>query len=245
MIGLKIIVCENYEEMSRQAAKIVSSQLVVKPDSILGLATGSTPIGLYQNLIEMNQKGEIDFSQVKTFNLDEYYPIKKSNDQSYDYFMNEQLFSKVNIDKNNVNIPNGEADDPVLECERYENELSKIGGVDLQVLGIGQNGHIAFNEPDENLIAVTHLTDLTQNTIEANSRFFESEQDVPKQALTMGMGSILKAKKIIILANGKNKAEAVSELLNDNINTSNPATMLKVHKDVTLICDKEAFSSAK
>lgn len=245
MINLKIIVCENYEEMSRQAAKIVSSQLIVKPDSILGLATGSTPIGLYQNLIEMNKKGEIDFSEVKTFNLDEYYPIKKSNDQSYDYFMNEQLFSKVNIDKNNVNIPNGEADDPVKECERYEKELSKIGGVDLQVLGIGQNGHIAFNEPDENLIAVTHLTDLTQNTIEANSRFFESAADVPKKALTMGMGSILKAKKIIILANGANKAKAVGELLNDNINTSNPSTMLKVHKDVTLICDKEAFSMAK
>ncbi len=245
MIDLKIIVCENYEEMSRQAAKIVSSQLIVKPNSILGLATGSTPIGLYQNLIQMNKKGEIDFSEVKTFNLDEYYPIKKSNDQSYDYFMNEQLFSKVNIDKKNIDIPNGEADDPVIECERYENELSKIGGVDLQVLGIGQNGHIAFNEPDENLVAVTHLTDLTQNTIEANARFFESADDVPKKALTMGMGSILKAKKIIILANGANKAKAVSELLNDNINTSNPATMLKVHQDVTLICDKEAFSLAK
>lgn len=245
MIILKIIVCENYEEMSKQAAKIVSSQLIVKPNSILGLATGSTPIGLYKNLIEMNQKGEIDFSQVKTFNLDEYYPIKKSNDQSYDYFMNEQLFSKVNIDKNNVNIPNGEADDPVAECQRYENELSKIGGVDLQVLGIGQNGHIAFNEPDQNLNAVTHLTDLTQNTIEANSRFFESADDVPKKALTMGMGSILKAKKIIILANGANKARAVSELLNDNINTSNPATMLKVHSDVTLICDKDAYSLVK
>lgn len=245
MINLKIIVCENYEEMSQQAAKIVSSQLIVKPNSILGLATGSTPIGLYQNLIQMNQKGEIDFSEVKTFNLDEYYPIKKSNDQSYDYFMNEQLFSKVNIDKKNIDIPNGEADDPVAECQRYENELSKIGGVDLQVLGIGQNGHIAFNEPDENLVAVTHLTDLTQNTIEANARFFESADDVPKKALTMGMGSILKAKKIIILANGANKAKAVSELLNDNINTSNPATMLKVHKDVTLICDKEAYSLVK
>ncbi len=242
---MKIIVCENYEEMSRQAAKIVSSQLIVKPNSILGLATGSTPIGLYQNLIEMNQKGEIDFSEVKTFNLDEYYPIKKSNDQSYDYFMNEQLFSKVNIDKKNIDIPNGEADDPVRECQRYENELSKIGGVDLQVLGIGQNGHIAFNEPDDNLVAVTHLTDLTQNTIEANARFFESADDVPKKALTMGMGSILKAKKIIILANGANKAKAVSELLNDNINTSNPATMLKVHQDVTLICDKGAFSLVK
>ncbi len=242
---MKVIVCENYEELSNQAAKIVSSQLIVKPNSILGLATGSTPIGLYQNLIDMNKKGEIDFSEVKTYNLDEYYPIKKSNDQSYDYFMNEQLFSHVNIDKNNTNIPNGEAEDPVAECERYENELSKIGGVDLQILGIGQNGHIAFNEPDENLIAVTHLTGLTKSTIEANSRFFASEDEVPKKALTMGMGSILKAKKIVILANGENKSKAVAELLNDNITTSNPATMLKVHPDVTLICDKAAFSAVK
>jgi len=242
---MKVIVCENYEELSNQAAKIVSSQLIVKPNSILGLATGSTPIGLYQNLIDMNKKGEIDFSEVKTYNLDEYYPIKKSNDQSYDYFMNEQLFSHINIDKNNTHLPNGEAEDPVKECERYEKMLDAIGGVDLQILGIGQNGHIAFNEPDENLIAVTHLTGLTQSTIEANSRFFASADEVPKQALTMGMGSILKAKKIVILANGANKSKAVAELLNDNITTSNPATMLKVHPDVTLICDKEAFSAAK
>ena len=242
---MKVIVCENYEELSNQAAKIVSSQLIVKPNSILGLATGSTPIGLYRNLIEMNQKGEIDFSKVKTFNLDEYYPIKKSNDQSYDYFMNEQLFSQVNIDKKNINIPNGEASDAEAECARYESLLEEIGGVDLQILGIGQNGHIAFNEPDEKLVAVTHLTDLTQNTIEANARFFKSEDEVPKKALTMGMGSILKAKKIVIMANGANKAKAVAELMDDMISTSNPATMLKVHSDVTLICDKEAFSQVK
>ncbi len=242
---MRVIVCENYEELSNQAAKIVSSQLIVKPSSILGLATGSTPIGLYQNLIEMNKNGEIDFSEVKTFNLDEYYPIKKSNDQSYDYFMKEQLFNHINIDKNNIDIPNGEAEDAKAECERYEKRLDEIGGVDLQILGIGQNGHIAFNEPDENLIAVTHLTGLTQNTIEANSRFFASADEVPKQALTMGMGSILKAKKIIILANGANKSAAVKELLDDNIKTSNPATMLKVHPDVTLICDKEAFKEVK
>lgn len=242
---MRVIICENYEELSNQAAKIVSSQLIVKPNSILGLATGSTPIGLYQNLIEMNKKGEIDFSAVKTFNLDEYYPIKKSNDQSYDYFMKEQLFNHINIDKNNIDIPNGEAEDPKAECERYEKRLDEVGGVDLQILGIGQNGHIAFNEPDENLIAVTHLTGLTQNTIEANSRFFASADEVPKQALTMGMGSILKAKKIVILANGANKSDAVKELLDDNIKTSNPATMLKVHPDVTLICDKAAFSAVK
>ena len=242
---MRVIVCENYEELSNHAAKIVSSQLIVKPNSILGLATGSTPVGLYQNLIEMNKNGEIDFSEVKTFNLDEYYPIKKSNNQSYDYFMKEQLFNHINIDMINVDIPNGEAEDAKAECERYEKRLDEIGGVDLQILGIGQNGHIAFNEPDESLIAVTHLTGLTKNTIEANSRFFASEDEVPKQALTMGIGSILKAKKIVILANGANKSAAVKELLNDSIKTSNPATMLKVHPDVTLICDKEAFKDVK
>ena len=239
---MRTIVCENYEEISKEGAKIVASQLVVKPNSILGLATGSTPIGMYKKLIEMNKNGDIDFKDVKTYNLDEYYTIKKSNDQSYDYFMNEQLFSHINIDKNNTHLPNGEAPDAIEECKRYEKMLDEVGGVDLQVLGIGQNGHIAFNEPDESLIAVTHLTDLTENTIQANARFFESADDVPKQALTMGIGSILKAKKIIILANGANKADAVKELLNDEIKTSNPATLLKVHPDVTLICDKEAFS---
>ena len=238
---MRVIVCENYEELSNQAAKIVSSQLVVKPNSILGLATGSTPIGLYQNLIDMNKKGEIDFSEVKTFNLDEYYPIKKSNDQSYDYFMNEQLFSHVNIDKNNTNIPNGEAADPVEECERYEKLLDAIGGVDLQILGIGQNGHIAFNEPDENLIAVTHLTGLTQSTIEANSRFFASEDLVPKAAMTMGISTILSAKKIFILITGKAKHDILMKLISSNgADESIPATALRLHKDVTIYADREA-----
>ncbi len=238
---MRIIVCENYEEVSKQAAKIVAAQMTLKPDSILGLATGSTPIGLYNILAQMNKDGEIDFSKITTFNLDEYYPIKRTNSQSYYYFMNENLFSKVNIDLANTHIPNGETEDPALECEAYEKSIDESAGVDLQILGIGQNGHIGFNEPDENLCTVTHMTGLTQNTIDANARFFEKREDVPTKALTMGIHTILKSKKILLLASGEAKREAVSKLLNEDITTKNPATMLKVHSDVVLICDKAAY----
>lgn len=242
---MRVILCENYEEMSSQASKLVASQLILKPDSVLGLATGSTPIGLYDKLIEMNKRNEIDFSTVTTFNLDEYYPIKKINNQSYDYFMNEHLFSKINIDKNNTHIPNGETDNPEEECKNYERLIKQHGGIDLQILGIGKNGHIGFNEPDNNLNSVTHLTDLTESTIDANSRFFESADDVPKKALTMGISTILKSKKIILLASGANKSRVVGELLTPEINTSIPATMLKVHPDVVLICDRDAYSGVR
>ncbi len=240
---MRIIVCENYDEMSARAAEIVASQLILKPDSILGLATGSTPIGLYENLAKMNKEGLIDFSQVKSFNLDEYYPIDHSNDQSYYYFMNDNLFSKVNIDVKNTDIPNGEASDPVAECKAYEERIAASAGVDLQILGIGQNGHIGFNEPDENLSAVTHLVTLTDNTIEANARFFEKKEDVPTKALTMGIGTIMKSRKIVILASGKNKFDAVQKLLDNSITTDCPATMLKTHPDVILICDKAAYEA--
>lgn len=240
---MRIIVCNDYEEMSKQAAKLVASQINLKPNCVLGLATGSTPVGMYRDLVQMNQNGEIDFSEVTTFNLDEYYPLSASNSQSYHYFMQEQLFSKVNIMPEHTHIPNGETKNPEEECARYEDMIQKQGGVDLQILGIGQNGHIGFNEPDMNLNSVTHLTDLTENTIEANSRFFESKDDVPKQALTMGVGTILKSKKIVLLASGRAKHRVVAELLNSEINTNIPATMLKVHPDVVLICDKEAYAS--
>jgi len=242
---MRVIVCENYEEMSKKAAQIVAGQIMLKPDCILGLATGSTPIGMYENLAKMCENGELDFSKVSSFNLDEYYPIEKSNRQSYNYFMNENLFSKININPDNTHIPNGEAKDPVKECEEYEKAVAASGGVDLQILGIGQNGHIGFNEPADALDSYTHLTDLTENTIEANSRFFTEDEVIPTKALTMGIATILKAKKIILLANGKGKSYAVGELLNDKINTSIPATMLKVHPDVILICDKEAYNSAE
>lgn len=242
---MRVILCDNYEQVSEQAAKLVASQLILKPTSILGLATGSTPIGLYDRLAEMNKKGEIDFSQVTSYNLDEYYPIKRTNDQSYYYFMNEHLFSKVNISLENTHIPNGEAENPTAECESYEKMIEKSGGIDLQILGIGQNGHIGFNEPDVNLNSVTHLTDLTESTIEANSRFFASDEEVPRQALTMGISTILKSKKIILLASGANKSRVVGELLTGGINTNIPASLLKVHPDVVLICDKDAYSGTR
>lgn len=239
---MKFIVCDNYDEMSNEAAKIVAQQLKDKSDSTLGLATGSTPIGLYKALINEYKEGNISFKDVKTFNLDEYYPISKDNDQSYYYFMNDNLFSHVDIDLKNTDIPNGEAPDAAAECEDYEKRLSAGDGIDIQILGIGQNGHIGFNEPDESLFMNTHLTGLTQNTIEANSRFFASIDDVPKSALTMGIGSIMKAKKIILLASGSNKKDAVDALKNDKITTNFPATMLKLHSDVVIICDKDAYN---
>lgn len=238
---MRIILCNDYNEMSEQAAKLVSSQIILKPECVLGLATGSTPIGLYERLAELYKSGEIDFSKVVSFNLDEYYPIKRDNSQSYFTYMNENLFSKVNIKSENTHIPNGETDNPELECENYEKMIEEFGGIDLQILGIGQNGHIGFNEPDDNLNSYTHLTKLTKSTIEANSRFFETEDEVPKYALTMGISTILKSRKIILLASGKNKSHAVRELLTPEINTETPATMLKVHPDVVLICDKDAY----
>lgn len=242
---MRVIVCENYKEMSEKAAEIVSSQVILKPDCVLGLATGSTPLGMYKRLAEMCSSGYIDFSQVKSFNLDEYYPIKKDNEQSYFTFMYKNLFSKINIDLKNTHIPNGETDNPLLECENYEKMIKESGGIDLQILGIGQNGHIGFNEPDANLNSFTHLTDLTENTIKANSRFFDSCDEVPKKALTMGISTILSAKKIILLASGSNKSRVVSALLKGGINTSIPATMLKTHPDVVLICDRDAYSGAR
>ena len=241
---MNIIICDNYEELSLKAAEIVASLVKSKPDCILGLATGSTPIGLYENLCKMNAQGDVDFEKVTSFNLDEYYPISPENDQSYRFFMNKHLFSKININIENTFVPNGMAKDPERECREYDHKIKNSNGIDLQILGIGQNGHIGFNEPAEILNADTHLTGLTKNTIEANSRFFEKIEDVPTKALTMGIGSILRAKKIILLANGRAKKDVVAALLNSDITTNIPATILKVHPDVTLICDREAYPEA-
>lgn len=242
---MRVILCDNYDEVSKAATKLVESQINLKPNCVLGLATGSTPVGMYKRLIEKCKNGELDFSEVTTFNLDEYYPISRDNDQSYYYFMNENLFGEININKENIHIPNGEAKDVESECEEYEKMIEEAGGIDLQILGIGQNGHIGFNEPDDNLNSKTHVTELTESTIKANSRFFDSIDDVPTKALTMGIATILKSKKIILMACGKEKSDAIAELLTDDIKTENPATMLKVHPDVVLICDKEAYSKVK
>ena len=239
---MQIKVVENYNEMSRVAADVFSKALSEKPDCVLGLATGDTPIGLYNCLIDDYKAGKLDFSKVTTVNLDEYYPIAPDNDQSYRYFMNKYLFDQVNIDKANTYVPNGQAEDVDAFCKAYEERISELGGIDVQVLGIGRNGHVGFNEPDAELVAPTHLTALTANTIEANSRFFASENDVPKHAITMGMGSIFKAKKIVIVASGENKADAVAAMLCGNISTNCPASLLCLHQDVILVCDKAAYS---
>ena len=238
---MRLVICDNYDEISQKAAVIVANQIKAKPASVLGLATGSTPEGMYKILIDMYKSGEIDFSSVTSFNLDEYYPIAKSNVQSYDYFMQKNLFSHINICKENINIPNGEAIDADKECQEYEDKISKSGGIDLQILGIGQNGHIGFNEPDDFLYSKTHKTDLTESTINANSRFFDSIEEVPKCALTMGIATILGAKKIILLASGKSKHDAIAKLLSRKISTDCPASMLNIHQDLVIICDKEAF----
>ena len=239
---MKVIVCRDYEEMSVKAARIVAGQLIMKPDSILGLATGSTPEGTYQELIRLYENGLIDFSEAKSYNLDEYYPIQPDNEQSYHYFMDHHLFNFVNMKKENIHIPNGLMKDPATECREYDQMVERDGGIDLQILGIGQNGHIAFNEPDSSFYYETHLTGLTASTIEANSRFFDSIDDVPKQAITMGLGTIMKARQIILLASGKNKHQAIASLLGDKITPEVPATLLKVHPNVIIICDEAAYN---
>ena len=238
---MKVLVCKDYKEMSVEGAKIVAEVMTKKPNAILGLATGSTPVGMYQELIALNKSGKIDFKDITTVNLDEYYPIEPTNDQSYRYFMNENLFNHVNIDKNKTFVPLGNAKDGEEEAKRYEAFVRSLGGADIQVLGIGRNGHIAFNEPDTELVPVTHVTGLTEDTIDANARFFASADEVPRHALTMGMGTILSAKKIIILANGKGKHDAVMKMLKGTVTTSCPASFLNLHDDVTVLCDEDAY----
>ncbi len=239
---MKVIITENYDQMSKEAAKIVAETITKKLNTVLGLATGSTPEGMYKELCGAYERGEISFRAVTSVNLDEYYPISKDNDQSYRYFMNDRLFDKVDINKDNTYVPDGEAEDSTLECNRYENLLKSFGGIDLQILGIGRNGHVGFNEPNGELIPTTHLTSLTESTIAANSKYFDSADKMPKSALTMGIGTILSAKKIVILASGKEKHEAIVKMLRGLVTTMWPATLLNLHEDVTLICDKEAYN---
>ena len=241
---MELILCKNYDEMSKRAAELIAEQVNAKPDSVLGLATGATPVGTYSRLIEMYNNSEVDFKNVTTFNLDEYYPISRDNPQSYYSFMREKLFNHINIDLSNTHIPNGEASNPAEECTNYEN-MVETSGIDLQILGIGRNGHIGFNEPSDSLNSGTHLTNLTQDTIDANAHFFEDKSKIPTHALTMGMATIFKAKKIILLANGRSKLNAVKALFSDEITTDTPATMLKMHPDVTVICDYDAYADTR
>ena len=234
-IIMKIVVCNTYDELSQYIADRVASLVNENPECILGLATGSTPVGAYEKLGEMCKAGKVDFSKVRSFNLDEYLGLTPDNDQSYRYFMNKNLFEKINIDINNTRVPSGISEDPDKMCKEYDEAIDAAGGIDLQLLGIGENGHIAFNEPASQLYSGTHVTDLTESTIKANSRFFEKIEDVPTQAVTMGIGSIMKAKSIIIAANGANKKAAVDVLRSGMIDTNCPASVLNAHRDVTLV----------
>lgn len=237
---MKVIITKNYDEMSQKASELVRDLVNEKPDAILGLATGGTPEGLYANLVEYYENGDLSFKDVKTYNLDEYVGLSGDHDQSYRYYMNEKLFDKVDINKENTHVPNGKADDLEKEAKDYEALIDELSNADLQILGIGTNGHIGFNEPDENLQAYTHVADLTQSTIDANARYFDNADDVPKTAISMGIASILKAKKIVLMASGKNKADAISTFKTDLITTQNPASLIKLHPDVTLIIDEDA-----
>ena len=239
---MKIIRAKDYKDMSRKAANIISAQVIMKPNCVLGLATGSTPIGTYDQLVEWYNKGDLDFSEVTTVNLDEYKGLPRTNDQSYYYFMHQHLFDRVNIDPERTNVPNGMEPDAEKECGRYEELIRSLGGVDLQLLGLGHNGHIGFNEPGEAFEKETHCVELTESTIEANKRFFASADDVPKQAYTMGIKTIMQAKKILIVVNGENKADIVERAFFGPVTPEVPASILQLHNDVTLVGDEAALA---
>lgn len=236
---MKLINVDTYEKMSRRAANIISAQVILKPDSVLGLATGSTPLGTYKQLINWNRKGDIDFSQVVTVNLDEYVGLDSSNNQSYRYFMNKNFFEHININMNNTFVPNGCASDLEGECKRYDENIARLGGIDLQLLGIGHDGHIGFNEPDKYFVKNTHIVDLHESTVKANSRFFNSEDEVPKRAITMGMVSIMQAKKILLIASGKAKRDILEKALLGPITPEIPASILQLHPDITVIYSED------
>ncbi len=238
---MKVLFKNDYNEVSKAAAEIFIKQIHDKPDSVLCLATGSTPLGLYSELIAANKQGTVDFSDVTTFNLDEYVGLDPKHEQSYKYFMEDNLFNHINIKKDHYNVPSGIESDYDAYCKKYEDKIESAGGIDLLLIGVGENGHIAFNEPDKSLSAVTHVVDLTEDTIQVNSRFFASADEVPKKAVTMGMGSILKAKKIVLIITGDKKAHVLERLMNDkSISTEFPVSFVLTHRDVTIIADAAA-----
>lgn len=237
-----VIIKEDYEQMSLEAAKQVVSLVRKKPDCVIGFATGSTPLGLYKELIRMHKMEGLDFSKVTSFNLDEYVGLPPSHPESYHYFMWENLFKHININATNVYIPMGMAEDVNAFCKWYENKIVEHGGIDLQILGIGANGHIAFNEPGSSLGSRTRIKTLKENTIKDNARFFNSMDEVPKFAITMGVGTIMEAKRLLLLANGKVKAEAIKETVEGSIMAKYPATIVQLHRYATVIVDKEAAS---
>lgn len=241
-ITMNIIRAKDYQDMSRKAANIISAQIIMKPDCVLGLATGSTPVGTYRQLIEWYEKGDLDFSRVSTVNLDEYRGLTHIDPQSYYYFMQENLFDHVNIDKTATHVPDGTNPDAADACAKHEQIIKSLGGIDLQLLGLGNNGHIGFNEPGAAFEKETHLVDLAESTIRANARFFTSIDEVPKQAYTMGIRTIMQAKKILVVVSGESKADIVSRAFFGPVTPEVPASILQMHPDVTVVCDEAALS---
>lgn len=242
---MRIYRAKNYQELSRKAANIISAQVIIKPNCVLGLATGSSPIGTYKQLIEWYNKGDLDFAEVKSVNLDEYRGLGIESDQSYVYFMHHNFFDHINIKPENINLPNGKNPDAAAECARYDQVIESLGGIDIQLLGIGRNGHIGFNEPGAAFEKDTHCVDLTESTIEANKRFFNSIDEVPRQAYTMGIRSIMHAKQILLIASGKDKAEAVAKSFFGPVTPEVPASVLQLHQNVVLVADEDALSLVK
>lgn len=239
---MKIIKATDYQSMSRKAANIISAQVILFPRSVLGLATGSTPLGVYSQLIEWYKKGDIDFSETRSVNLDEYCGLSPENSQSYHCYMKENFFSKINIDPENTHLPNGLAEDIDVECMQYDRLIAGLGGIDLQLLGLGNTGHIGFNEPDDNFDKMTHRVALKEKTISDNSRFFRNMDEVPKYAVTMGIKAIMQAKKILLVVNGKAKSEILERALFGPVTPAVPASILQLHPNLTVVADEEALS---
>ncbi|MCR5733042.1 MAG: glucosamine-6-phosphate deaminase [Lachnospiraceae bacterium] len=238
---MRIIRVNNYEELSERAASYIAAQLTLKPDCVLGLATGTTPRGTYENLVSLYEKGLVDFSLVRTVNLDEYAGLAPEDIHSYRYFMNKELFERVNINRDNTFLPNGLAKDLEKECEDYEKMIKKLEGIDLQLLGLGHNGHIGFNEPAKEFIKDTHVVSLTESTINANSRLFDRPEDVPRKAVTMGIGTIMGAGRVLLIVSGADKREALNKVLFGPICPECPASVLKLHTNLVVIADKDAY----
>ncbi len=239
---MRVYCAKDYDHASRIAANIISAQVIMKPDCVLGLATGSTPIGTYEQLIRWYEKGDLDFSKVHSINLDEYKGLTADNEQSYRYFMDTHLFDSVNIDKSNTFVPDGTEPDSEKACKAYDEIIRAHGGIDLQVLGMGHNGHIGFNEPGSDFAKGTHCVKLAESTISANARFFASIDEVPKEAYTMGVGSIMQAKKILVIVSGEDKKDIVKKAFLGSITPQVPASVLQLHNDVTLVGDEAALS---
>ncbi|MFH1707617.1 MAG: glucosamine-6-phosphate deaminase [Planctomycetota bacterium] len=242
---MKVIITETAAQMSQKAADLFAERVRTKPNIVLGLATGGTPEDMYKLLAKKCQDDGLDFSHVRTFNLDEYLGLAPTHDQSYRFFMNDKLFNHLNIDKAKTRVLNGLAKNPAAECAAYEKEIKKAGGVDLQLLGIGNNGHIAFNEPGSPANSRTRVVDLTPNTIQANARYFASDKEVPRQALSMGIGSINEAKEIVLIASGANKAGPIAAMLEGAVSENCPASLSRNHDNITVIIDKAAASKLK